>query len=103
MHFIVIGRDGTDEGAAARRSAAHEAHVKLFVDMYRQGIFLYGAAILDDAGQATGSLIVCDFNSRAEMEERWLKHEPYVTGDVWQKIEISRAQVAKAVQTPISH
>jgi uncharacterized protein YciI len=40
-----------------------------------------------------GSMIVCDFPSREELEE-WLKEEPYVVGNVWKKINVNRAQVA---------
>jgi hypothetical protein len=39
-------------------------------------------------------MIVCDFPSRDELEEQWLKNEPYVTGNVWKKIEVNRAHVA---------
>jgi uncharacterized protein len=92
MQFIVTGYDGEDEGALGRRMAAREAHLKNFREKYEQGIFLYGVALLNEAGQMTGSVIVADFPSRAEMEETWLKVEPYVTGDVWQRIEIRRAQ-----------
>jgi hypothetical protein len=39
-------------------------------------------------------MIVCDFLSREELQEQWLKHEPYIHGNVWKKIEVNRAQVA---------
>ena len=38
-------------------------------------------------------MFVCEFPSRKELDE-WLKMDPYVTGGVWQRIDISRAQVA---------
>ena len=100
MQFLVIGRDGDDEGALGRRLAAHEAHARLFREMCDQGVFLYGAAILNDDGQMIGSLIVCDFTSREEMEERWLKDEPYVIGDVWQEINVHRAHVPPRLLKP---
>ncbi|MGE5225044.1 MAG: YciI family protein [Omnitrophica WOR_2 bacterium] len=93
MQFLVLGYDGADEGAPARRMAKREKHIQQLRERYEQGIFLYGAAILDDAGKMTGSMIVCEFPSREALEEQWLKDEPYVIGEVWKRIEISRAQV----------
>ncbi len=93
MQFIVLGYDGSDEGASARRMAAREEHLKQFKERIEQGIFLYGSAILDDDGKMIGSMIVCDFPSREALEENWLKHEPYVLGDAWRQIEVRRAQV----------
>jgi uncharacterized protein len=93
MQFLVLGYDGTDEAALERRLAAREAHLKLFRETVDKGIFLFGSAILDEAGKMIGSLIVCDFPSRHALEEQWLNDEPYVVGNVWQKVEVRRAQV----------
>jgi uncharacterized protein YciI len=94
MQFVMIAFDGTDKGALARRMAAREAHLKLGKEMYDAGKWLYAAGILNDEGKMIGSMIVCDFPSREEMEKQWLKREPYVIGKVWQKIDIRRAQPA---------
>ncbi len=93
MQFLLLGYDGTDEGAPARRRAVREAHLKGFMDRAQQGIFLYGSAILDDDGKMIGSMIVCDFPSKEAMHEQWLINEPYILGEVWKRIEIHRAQV----------
>ena len=93
MQFIVIAYDGTDQGALERRLAARDAHLKSAKEMFDSGKWLYAAGILNDDGKMIGSMIVCDFASRDELEE-WLKVEPYVVGDVWKKIDINRAQVA---------
>ena len=94
MQFIVIGRDGTDENALDRRMAAREAHLETAKVMHETGRWLYAAAILDDAGKMTGSMIVCDFESREALQEEWLDNEPYVKGKVWESVEITRAAVA---------
>ena len=94
MQFIVVAYDGTDEGALERRLAAREAHLKSARELFESGKWLYAAGILDDDGKMIGSMIVCDFPSRDELERQWLKKEPYVTGNVWKKIDINRAQVA---------
>ena len=94
MQFIVLGYDGTDNKASDRRLAAREAHLKQAKEMFGEGKWLYAAAILDDVGKMVGSMIVCDFTSRHELEEEWLAREPYVIGEVWQRVEVNRAQVA---------
>jgi uncharacterized protein YciI len=94
MQFIVLGYDGTDEGALDRRMAVRDDHLKSAGHLFEQGKWLYAAGILDDEGKMIGSMIVCDFPSRDALQSEWLKHEPYVTGGVWEKIEIRRAAVA---------
>ena len=93
MQFIVTAYDGTDQGALERRLAARDAHLKSAKEMFDSGKWLYAAGILSDDGKMIGSMIVCDFASRDELEE-WLKVEPYVVGNVWKEIKINRAQVA---------
>ena len=94
MQFIVIGYDGKDEGALARRMAAREAHLAMARGMVDQGRWLYAAAILNDQEKMAGSVIICEFDSRQALETEWLDREPYVLGKVWEKIEITRAQAA---------
>jgi len=94
MQFIVTGYDGTDDKALDRRMAAREAHLAMAGNLYKKGRWLYAAAILDETGKMKGSMIVCDFESKAAMESEWLNKEPYVVGKVWERIEITRAQVA---------
>jgi uncharacterized protein YciI len=94
MQFIVLAYDGVDENALARRMAAREAHLKLGKEMHDAGKWLYAAGILNDEGQMIGSMIVCDFPSRSEMQKQWLGREPYIAGKVWQKIDIRSAQTA---------
>lgn len=94
MQFIVIAYDGTDEGALERRLAARDAHLKDAEKFFNQGKWLYAAAILSDDGKMKGSMIVCDFESRDELDQQWLKNEPYISGNVWKEINIHPAQVA---------
>jgi uncharacterized protein YciI len=88
VEFMLIGRDGTDEGAMARRLAARERHLASFDELSRRGHFKYGCAILNDDQKMVGSVIVCEFASRQELEDQWLSREPYVLGDVWKAVEI---------------
>jgi uncharacterized protein YciI len=94
MQFMVTGYDGTDPGALARRLAVREAHLKLGKEMHDAGKWLYAAGILNEAGTLVGSMIICDFPSREELEQQWLEKEPYIIGRVWQKVDVQRVQVA---------
>ena len=93
MQYIVTGFDGTDEKAMDRRLAVREEHLESVKKRFEAGEHLYGAAMLDDAGKMIGSMMVVEYPSREELDKR-LKNEPYVTGDVWRKIEIKPCKVA---------
>ena len=94
MQFVLIAYDGTDEGALGRRMAAREGHLKLGKELHDTGKWLYAAGILDDNGKMIGSMIVCDFASRGDMQREWLSREPYISGKVWKTIDIRSAQPA---------
>lgn len=93
MQFLVLGYDGKDEQAAERRAAARPEHLALAEKMKGEGKLLYAAAILDDGGAMSGSMMVCEFESRKQVDE-WFEHEPYVVGKVWHNIEVSDCKVA---------
>ncbi|MBY0358373.1 MAG: YciI family protein [Candidatus Obscuribacterales bacterium] len=92
MQFLVTANDGSDEEALSRRLAAREAHLALGDKMREEGTLLYAAAILDDHEKMIGSTMICQFESRAKLDQ-WLKVEPYVTGNVWQKIVVQQCKV----------
>ncbi len=93
MQFVVIAYDGTDAGARDRRLAARPAHLENARRMRKEGALLTGGAILDDRGAMIGSVLVVDFPSRTEFDA-WLASDPYVTGDVWRKVEARPFRVA---------
>lgn len=92
MQFLVFGYDGKDEKALERRMTHREAHLAGVVRMKQEGKALYGIAMLDATEKMIGSVMVMDFPSRAELDA-WLSVEPYVTGKVWEKIEVCPARV----------
>ena len=92
MLFLVIGYDGSDDKAQERRMAARDNHLAGVVKMKAEGKAIYGVAMLNDQGKMIGSCVVVDFPSRGDLDA-WLKTEPYVIGNVWQKIEVFPAQV----------
>ena len=92
MQFLVIAHDRTDEGALERRMAARPAHIEMGNKYKAEGHHLYAAALLNEQEKMIGSALVVDFPSRKELDA-WLAEEPYVTGNVWQKIEITPCRV----------
>jgi uncharacterized protein len=92
MQFIVTGLDGQDREALNRRMEARPAHLEQFAQMQAEGKFLFAAAMLDDQGNMTGSIVFCDFKNRQELDA-WLETEPYVVGNVWQNIDIKQCKV----------
>jgi uncharacterized protein YciI len=92
MQYMIIGMDGTDEDALNRRLAVRDAHIALGDKMRAEGTMLYGAAILSDSEKMIGSVLICEFASREQLDD-WLKIEPYVTGDVWREIKVTLCRV----------
>jgi uncharacterized protein YciI len=84
--------DGIDENAIERRASFREEHLKTVEKMSLEKKHLYAAAILDDHGNMIGSLLVVDFPTREALDD-YLRVEPYVTGKVWEKIEIISCKV----------
>lgn len=93
MQFLIIARDGTDEGALDRRMKAREAHLEGARKMHAAGEMIQGGAVLDEAGKMVGSCCMVEFPSREELDA-WLGRDPYVAGDVWQEIEVHAFRVA---------
>jgi uncharacterized protein len=92
MQFMLLGYDGADDDALTRRLAVREQHLALGDRLAAEGKLLFAAAILDSNDKMTGSMLVLEFPSRAELDA-WLAVEPYVTGDVWREITILPAKV----------
>jgi uncharacterized protein YciI len=91
MQFIVIAYDSVAEGTSERRMAVREVHLKQARELYDRGKWLYAAGILSEDGKAIGSMIICDFPTREQLQKEWLDN---IKAKVWEKITINRAQVA---------
>lgn len=91
--WLVTAHDGPDPQAPARRQAARPAHLAAIAPRVERGEILLGGAILDEAGTMVGSSVVVEFPDRAALDA-WLERDPYVTGGVWQRIEVRPFRVA---------
>ena len=58
-----------------------------------------GGAILDDAGGMIGSVLITEFPTRADLDA-WLAADPYVTGAVWERLEVKPFRTAVGSWTP---
>jgi uncharacterized protein YciI len=92
MQFLLIGYDGTDAAALDRRMAVREEHIARNDKLKEDGHLHFAVAILDEGGKMIGSSLIYEFDKKEDLDQ-WLKEEPYVFGNVWQKIEISPCRV----------
>ena len=93
MQFLLVAFDGTDPGALERRMKVRPDHLEKIAVLKKKGNFLLGGAILDESEKMIGSMIVYEFPDRSALDVS-LENEPYITGGVWQKIEIRPYRLA---------
>lgn len=91
--WVITAYDGTDAEAIARRQSVRAAHLANVSPMVTDGRLKLGGALLDDNGAMIGSVAIVDFSSRTELDH-WLATDPYVTGGVWQKVDVKPFRVA---------
>lgn len=87
MQFVVTAYDHTDSEAFNRRLENRQAHLEGIRAMAKEGTFISGGAILNDEGRMVGSTVHVEFENR-EALDLWLKNDPYVTGRVWNEIDV---------------
>lgn len=93
MQFLLVAYDGEDAGSLERRMSVREDHFQKIDNLKKSGEFLFGGAILDDNGKMIGSMIIYEFPDRESLDLK-LKDEPYITGNVWKKIDIRPFRLA---------
>ena len=91
--FMVLAYDGHDSDARARRDAVRSAHLAHVQPMVQRGEIILGGAILDEFGAMIGSMLVVDLPDHVAVDA-WLDRDPYVTGNVWQRIEVKPFRIA---------
>ncbi|GAA4421208.1 YciI family protein [Nibrella viscosa] len=87
MHYVIHAYDYTDEQALDRRMAARPNHFETARGLKANGNFVIGGALLDPEGRMIGSMMVVEFESEEQLQQ-WLQNDPYVTGRVWEKIDV---------------
>lgn len=89
MHYLVIGRDYAD--GLEKRQQQRAAHLQGAKKLKEEGKLLYAVAIIEK-GQMKGSVMVMNFATQAEFDG-WKASEPYITGDVWEKVEVTECAI----------
>lgn len=87
MQYVLHAYDYTDEQALDRRMAVRPRHFEGARQLKAAGHFILGGALLDAAGKMIGSMMLLDFDSEEQLND-WLRAEVYVTGKVWERIDI---------------
>ena len=97
MHYLIMAYDATDGKALERRLAAREHHLASIGKLKSEDKALYGAALLDDAGNMIGSMLVVDFPTEEDLRQ-YLASEPYITGHVWEQVDVKPCRVPEIFQ-----
>ncbi len=93
QQYIIYAWDGTDEQALERRMSVRPDHFDGAYKLKANGNFVIGGAMLNDEGKMIGSTMVVQFETKEQLQQ-WLDTEPYITGKVWEKIDIRPFKVA---------
>ncbi len=93
QQYIIYAWDGNDEQALERRMKARPSHFEKAAELKANGNFILGGAMLNDEGKMIGSTMVVQFETPDGLQE-WLDTEPYVLGNVWERIETRPFRVA---------
>lgn len=87
MQFTIIARDDTAAGTLDKRLAARDKHMERIHAMKSEGTIIDGGALIDDDGKMIGSVVLCEFPDRAELDA-YIQSETYFTQGVWKDISV---------------
>jgi uncharacterized protein len=93
LQFVIIAEDGKDEEALDRRMAVRPAHFDGVRKLKEANHYILGGATLDDNSKMNGSVMIVQFETEQALQA-WLEKEPYVTGRVWNKVQVRPFKVA---------
>ena len=88
MQFVIKAYDGP--GMLEKRMEVRPRHLEGMNKMSRH--ILCAGGMLDEEGKMKGSVLVLEFDSRAELDA-YLAQEPYVLEHVWDRIEVDPMNV----------
>lgn len=93
QQYIIYAWDGTDDQVLERRMQTRPLHFGKARWLKEKGHFIMGGAMLDEAGNMKGSMMVVQFDTAEQLQD-WLDTEPYLLNKVWQKIEVHPFRIA---------
>ena len=94
MQFLIIGRDGSDADAPARRQAARPDHIEGLKARRAAGEVIEVGALLNDEGVPVGSAMIGEFPDIAAARA-YVAAEPYTTAGVWVETEVTPLRLLK--------
>ena len=94
MQYIVTGYDFTDDEAIQRRLNVRPHHLDFARATKAAGNLISAAAILNEDGNAVGSVMFLQFDTEEELNA-WKSSEPYFTQGVWETVDVKPARVAE--------
>jgi len=94
QQYVIYAYDGTDAQALERRMAARPHHLVVVKQLKANGNFIVGGAILNEAGNMIGSMMLVQFDTEGALYN-WYNNDPYVTMKVWEKVEIKPFKIAE--------
>ena len=88
MQFIITAYDG--ENMLEKRMSVRPRHLEGMAKLGKHIICAGG--LLDDEGKPIGSVLILDLEDRVAVDD-YLKNEPYVIENVWEKVEVKPLNV----------
>lgn len=93
MQYVILGYDAKDADALNRRMSVREDHLQLAKENHNKGSLLFASGLLNEQDQMIGSNMIMEFETKFELDE-YLRNEPYIKGNVWEKVKVYPAKVA---------
>lgn len=92
--FIIIAQDFKDSEALNRRLTVRPIHLERMKVEKAKGVFIMGGAKLNENGNMFGSMLIVDLPDK-EAVQAWVAIDPYITGNVWETVEITPFKIAE--------
>jgi uncharacterized protein YciI len=91
--FILIAHDATDAQAPQRRQDSRSEHLRTIAELRDNGNVICGVAITDENDAMKGSVIITNFETRAQFDT-WLANDPYTVNKVWGETTVYNGKLA---------
>ncbi len=88
MQYIITAYDG--ENMLEKRLEVRPRHLENMAKI--NGKVICAGGLLDEAGKMKGSAMIMEFETEEDFDA-YMKSEPYIRENVWQKITVERMNV----------
>lgn len=83
--YVIHAYDYPD--SLAHRMVVRPAHFDFVRQLKARGQFILGGALLNDADQMIGSMLILSFDTDEQLQQ-YLLTDPYIVENVWEKIDV---------------